>query len=435
MIRSVVFDLDGTLADTTFLGDKARVPADVLKYAKPWEAASGLLMYSDLKRQIHLLIHSGIKVYVITRSPKAYASTLLFLLGIDFQFLIPYSKQFPTTEIKIEHIINSEKIKANELLYIGNDLDDERVSLKVGTKFQYINEIFGSSKSRKDFLQDLLELCESAEDSDSADGKSIAQVQFRNLEKTQELLERIEQISEEEFISYHQIQKEVPPHIFSANLFDTKFLEGNIVKPFINPAFISRYEYDNYKEARDSLLNFLINLGFGGTRIVPPFKVPDNWFELDVPVFSHFKYEDVSHWWANIKDWKWPNSGPKAHLFHLEFIALTIAASVSRIGFPVVLVPIPSSNFSNEKPAETSLRLAYRVAELSKIPLFNLFRKDSNDEIHCNSSEVFFDRTVLLIDDQLTKGDSALKCLKLLSNLGVKSVALHTWTSKVFKEC
>ena len=82
MIQVVVFDLDGTLADTAHITKKVRLPSHVLSLSRPGDSNSNLLMHMDLKRQVHWLINSGIKIYVITRAPKSYASTLIYLLSL-----------------------------------------------------------------------------------------------------------------------------------------------------------------------------------------------------------------------------------------------------------------------------------------------------------------------------------------------------------------
>ena len=58
---------------------------------------------------------------------------------------------------------------------------------------------------------------------------------------------------------------------------------------------------------------------------------------------------------------------------------------------------------------------------------------DSDDNIFTEYSGTKFDRTIILLDDQLRKGDSALKCLNLLSEMGFDDVCLHTWTSIKFE--
>jgi hypothetical protein len=222
------------------------------------------------------------------------------------------------------------------------------------------------------------------------------------------------------------------PQIFCSNPLDSKFLESDILKPFVNPSFISRYEYDSNPITREKLLRFIAQLDFGSKIIKPPFTIPKHLIFDEILVCSHYKYDDVSHWWSYIKDWKWPNSGPMVGLLHLEFVALTMAASLIGINSPIVIVPVPPSEFSENKPSETSLRLAHRVAQLSNMPLFDLFKKDSDDNIYTEYPDIQFNRTVLLLDDQLTKGKSALKCLSILSEMGVRNVHLHTWTSKFF---
>jgi len=432
MIQVVVFDLDGTLADTAHITQKVRLPSHVLRLSRPEDSNSNLLMHMDLKRQVHWLIYSGIKIYVITRAPKSYASTLIYLLGIDFQFLIPSSKRFSTIESKLNYIIESEAVTPNEVLYIGNEEKDEKASRNVGTFYQNIDEVFGIPRKHRNHLQNLVSLCETAEESDSKSANKITETQTENLRVTNELLDFIDNKSATPGFNAANVLKVLTPQIFCSNPLDDKFLAGDVLKPFINPVFISRYEYDGDSSTREKLLRFIQQLGFTRKLINPPFKIPERLIYKDLLVYSHYKYEDVSTWWAYIKDWKWPDSGPNVALLHLEFIALTMAASLIGVDSPLVIVPVPPSEFSDSKPSETSLRLALRVGQLSDTPVFALFKKDSEDNIYAEFPETKFDRTVLLLDDQLTKGRSALKCLEILSEMGVRNVQLHTWTSKFF---
>ena len=100
----VVFDLDGTLADTKNLTKNRRVPSQVLKKSLPENSISNFLMRNDFQYEIATLLYSGIPVYIITRAPASYASTLVFLLGIDFEELIPNSNKYPNPESKIQYI-------------------------------------------------------------------------------------------------------------------------------------------------------------------------------------------------------------------------------------------------------------------------------------------------------------------------------------------
>ena len=343
MIQTVIFDLDGTLADTAGITDGMRLPAQVLSLSKPWESSPSLLMHWDLKSQIHLLISSGIRIYVITCAPKAYASTLIFLLGIDFHALIPSSIRFPTVESKLKYIIEHENITPGEVLYIGNENKDKSSAKEVGILYQDISEVFKKRGEHKTYLQGIIKLCQEAATSDSKSHKIIAEKQQQNINDADSLLEKVE--------NYTSFSKFDLPPIFSANPFDNKFFKNDILKPLIDPSFISRYEYDNHYEVREKLFKFIRKLRFTAELIKTPFDVPKYFREL--PVYSHYKYENMSHWWISIKDWKGSHSGPKPELLYLEFIALTMAAFLQTRDFPFVLVPIPSTEFSDEQPSQT----------------------------------------------------------------------------------
>ena len=91
-VRAVVFDLDGTLADTADWvpnsGGKRRSPFDVLHRCpagKPPAAAT----ITDQHRQLPgELIARGYRTAIITRSPSAYASTLTGIWPLDTERLL-----------------------------------------------------------------------------------------------------------------------------------------------------------------------------------------------------------------------------------------------------------------------------------------------------------------------------------------------------------
>ena len=110
-----VFDLDGTLADTTNLklmdSRGRRAPADVLQFSPSFDTQNIFLFKPSLKRNISNLILCGIHVYVITRAPKAYASTLMNLLGIDFCGLMAANADFWDVPEKLQKITELERFK------------------------------------------------------------------------------------------------------------------------------------------------------------------------------------------------------------------------------------------------------------------------------------------------------------------------------------
>jgi predicted amidophosphoribosyltransferase len=62
--------------------------------------------------------------------------------------------------------------------------------------------------------------------------------------------------------------------------------------------------------------------------------------------------------------------------------------------------------------------------------------------MHKNEEGVFephmrkypFSKSIYLVDDQLTKGINAKKCIELLRAMGVTDIKLFTWTSSKFFE-
>ena len=123
------------------------------------------------------------------------------------------------------------------------------------------------------------------------------------------------------------------------------------------------------------------------------------------------------------------------HLHYLELIALCMAASMYLPDAPALIVPIPASTFSDDKPGEVSNRLALRISDLAGIPLLNLFSKNENRLFIPNQGRLPFSRDIFLIDDQLTTGSNVEQVLKALEELGIElnRVQLFVWTSTKFE--
>ena len=106
MAKAVVFDLDGTLADTVDLvgSNSRRKPADVLMTSE--SGARGRPWSFDDHRDLipGNLAALGYRVAIVTASPPAYASTLADLLNIDFD-----RQRMPEQEAELE-VVDGEMV-------------------------------------------------------------------------------------------------------------------------------------------------------------------------------------------------------------------------------------------------------------------------------------------------------------------------------------
>jgi len=147
-IRLVVFDLDGTLANTGGLPSGVRTPYQVLAPgidtlttfdASGHDTTLQVLSWSfgpHVSNYPGKLIASGYKVAIVTRAPLPYASTLIHLLGISTLILKTSCGMFEHEKAKVLTELAEEfALKPNEMIYIGDLEEDEFVAGIAKCKF------------------------------------------------------------------------------------------------------------------------------------------------------------------------------------------------------------------------------------------------------------------------------------------------------------
>ena len=440
LIKLVVFDLDGTIADTAALlpGDARRRPYDVLKYSGPSEITTPLVKIQNIQKICNDLIQCGVRVAIITNSPRAYASTLCALLRIDFDVLIAAnSHEGLNTKIlklrwmsKPDSLNWGESIPPNNILYVGDRDDDESAAKAVGCHFERIPPKIKSLPP------------------DTA-------LSFLARYSSDALAEGLTEDKSGPFVNAHMeylvgqsgdfgmagssggwiIDPAGPYANFDPDLLPDIVNElkpqSPVQRPIINPKFVTRYAYDNDANLLSKLLSILHeSLGskrIHGSAIRAQLE--------DVEIHSHLKYSSnrlAQELWKQIKNWQNFSAGSEVELLHLEFVALCMASSIRARGDHAVIVPMPSSAFSAAKPGRVSYRLATRISQILNFPYFELFYKDDSKSV-CTHPEGFpFSHKAILIDDQITDGILSAKCVELMQQMSLKDYEIRTWSASKF---
>lgn len=140
-----VFDLDGTLANTADLDDGRREPSMLLDFdpldadldGDPWAYVNpeGVRVAS----LVGFLESIGHRVAIITRSPRAYASTLCGLLDIES------CSVWPSTETdragKLRKLAELAQVDPADATYVGDGFDDVEAAEQAGFNFLWAHEI------------------------------------------------------------------------------------------------------------------------------------------------------------------------------------------------------------------------------------------------------------------------------------------------------
>jgi phosphoglycolate phosphatase-like HAD superfamily hydrolase len=446
-IDVVVFDLDGTLLDSEKLvdGSRRRTPFDLLKFTGDSDESTPLKKWKDVQKHLSYLIQCGIKVAVITESPKAYASTACFLLGIDFHILMPNNTDpsLNTKSKKLEFLLggvkpnqdSSDKSETwnpgSKVLYVGDTRDDLFVARELSIYYQDIHEFLHSKSSNlKRFLRHMVDVIEAepreelSESCRHANHNSIRRLHQRaalqHLALDDKKVHNIENFSEitvglpAECVVFYELGEPKP-----------------YLRPILHPDFITRYEYEHNEPLLSRLFRALdVKFGSHSLEISQVNKDLAN-----LNTFAHISYRHSllgQKLWLRIKDWKGDSSGPEVSLLHLEFIAICMAASIAVEARHAVIVPTPSSVFSQAKPGRISHRLAKRISNLTGHPYFEAIGREEGKQLLINPKGIPFESTVILIDDQLTSGGTVLRAVNLLSQGGVGEIEIRVWTSSSF---
>ena len=494
MTRAVVFDLDGTLADTADLvsGNRRREPAHVLALSPPGEGIRNLRFDDERERIPGDLAALGYRVAIVTASPPAYASTLADLLNIDFERLLAGGRDSKAE--KLCQLADFWGIDPIDMCYVGDryqdpNSDDIDAADEAGCEFIPAEDIavlrhlprITTNTSGHDTA------ARSAPDGPSGDrvpcpnprctntaSVTLARLGFRcpicrtNFRASPPLRPVRETGGTRQVVDAFIGLKNDPGRQDRREL-QTRFLSGVpqkardcVVDRDLNegrfqfpPWLLSNSEIRLDSELRALAMEAAARL----FPVLPPRgPILTNYLGADVRVESLVPYRDGHKaLMQKLKDFRnrRTGSGPEVHQSLGYFPALALAGhlrpfvdSQPEPEWPLVLVPVPCHDFSYAHPGQFSLRLAERVAKLIDIPLLPVldhgtglsdirFKDDhalSNLGVglqeHLETAD-YDGPLAILLDDQYTAGRSMRAAMDSLEGRGWSVVKAMTWSQSM----
>jgi hydroxymethylpyrimidine pyrophosphatase-like HAD family hydrolase len=422
-VKVLVFDLDGTLARTASLTQGRRTPHDILKFTKPSFTRFPLAFNEPLPRYISDVIKYEIPVIVITRAPLAYASSLLQLLGIDFTYCVPSSLTSPSE--KIRQIAQYHKVLVEEVLYLG-DTDEDRAEAELaGAQFEFPYWVSQDTENMQ-LMKENSKFFKLALTAEAFDFENIESVREEN---RAQLLRAIREQEVQLNLSTFNIEYRYDNSLFEIQLFNAPFIEESKIIPPINHFVFTRFEYETSAELREIMLSII-----RGLTNLPRIRADSNNMSKSfydnylINSFSPYMYSIVGEkYWRECKDFKskYVGSGPETQLHLIELIALLMSACVN---LDEILIPVPSSAYSKEKPGEISSRIVHRVAILNNANILSALVKTGEKIFELVEGDFVPDSKYVLIDDQLTTGETLGICVRLLPEFVQSNLRILTWT-------
>ena len=428
-IEVLIFDLDGTLASTANLSSGRRVPHDVLKYSPPEFIKSPFLFREDLKIELSLAIQCGIKVMIITRAPQAYASTLIQLLGLDFTECIAASSEFDSPESKILYIQEKYKTPMSKILYLGDLSADEVAANSVGCNFEYPYWLAHIESDRQaleetSLYNSLIE--EITNDENEGESQYLAHYHSR-LANRYNLLSGIangEIILDSESLKLIDRNSGLQGEL---QIFNNPIASQITFNPAINPEFMTRNEYEtNY--ARLNELIDLVKTLFRITKLIPGEfnQRKERFLGTEIRTFTRYMNTLLGDGlWHKCKNWQNNGSGPEVHLHILELVAIVMASFLTD---EAILIPAPSTPYSQKKPGEISRRLTHRICELKGLNYLDVLTRNESGKVVVEPKEFILDGDYCLIDDQLTDGTTIEECLDALPLNVSANMSIMIWS-------
>ena len=464
MIRAVVFDLDGTLADTSSLGTGRRAPSLLIDGGvsevgievspRPWAWSREV---SDIPA---ILIERGYWLGVATRAPLAYASTLLHLIDTDYHILKASCGAGLAKVQTLVQLCRQFGIATHEMVYCGDLPEDKDIATKAGVSFLDARSLSDHAVLEK-FPRLLNGRGEEPEWGLSIPAPSTAREHFllfdyisrlkhgpisqSEIKLVEQYLERtgssIETAASRAAISAHlllyfpalpcrrQLQRELFSNVGPMDR--GEIMQGDVAKRFgLKPRLVTSRELREDTRLRDEYLSAL-------QRVWPQLRGNQ---DPSLSAVACFDGDDayIGKMLGSAKDYKRHNaadgrmrSGPEVMLERIRFVSDLIASRLDpKASRP--LVPVPASGYSDLQPGQFSIRVARQVADKSNRNLLPILRRVGDDyEVDPHFPRQHLPLTVDLIEDQITTGGTVIKCREALEHEGIGVIGVYCYSANL----
>ena len=461
VIRLVVFDLDGTLANTDSLPSGIRLPYHLLEphgWVNPHDWSFG----EDVLKTPDILQRAGYKVAIATRAPIAYASTLVHLLGLSTQMIRASCGAGTAKATVLLEIAEKFGFEPAEMLYVGDLELDREIATLACCKFAHAEELHSG-----DLLRSLPPLLPKTTQKLLDDYENEIRGNYFNPDP---------QISGLIRLISRSIRNGIPDPITHTNLlhklaeceglkkivmaglslFSLQVRPGTTHRTYwqkclfrnlepgsaaclindtdgmfqVDPRVITRGEINSRSEQYAHYAHFV-----GHAIATEPIQISNG--QTSLALHAAFKFSmspsDYGSYMSRAKNYtKARGSGPNVQLGLIDFMADLMVSQIYDFSLPrdipwPVLIPIPSSPFSANRVGEMSYRLAQEVSKRSGLELWPIVYKDAgNSRWEVRGPDGYLDFEVeqwpieaILIEDQSTTGESLIKAALAVARVGI----------------